>query len=223
VTPAIIKLQNADIYQFNNTLVLKDVNFQIAEGEFVYLIGRTGSGKSSLLKTLYADLWLEKGQGTVAGYSLEKLTRKELPYLRRQLGIVFQDFQLLPDRSVYNNLEYVLEATGWTNKSKMSSRIAICLLQVGLENTQNKFPHQLSGGEQQRVSIARALLNDPKIILADEPTGNLDPEVSEQIMKTFEAINAKGTAILMATHGLELIRRFPKRVIQCHAGQLIEQ
>jgi cell division transport system ATP-binding protein len=218
----IVSLNHAQIYQAGTTLVLADVNFSIAKGEFVYLIGRTGSGKSSLLKTLYADLWLERGLGHIAGYELHSIKKSEIPYLRRKIGVVFQDFQLFMDRNIHDNLYFILEATGWENKAKMNARISIVLAQVGLENMLNKFPHQLSGGEQQRVVIARALLNEPQIILADEPTGNLDPEVSEQIMKTFEAINKAGTAILMATHDYNLIDKYKRRTLKCIDGQVIE-
>jgi cell division transport system ATP-binding protein len=219
----VLSLQNAFIYQHGGTLVLSDVNFEIGYGEFVYLIGKTGSGKSSLLKTLYADLWLERGQGSVVGFNLHNIERKEIPFLRRKIGVVFQDFQLFMDRSVHQNLYFILEATGWDSADKMNSRISICLAQVGLNDVLHKFPHQLSGGEQQRVAIARALLNAPEIILADEPTGNLDPEVSEQIMKTFEQINAHGTAVLMATHDYLLIEKHPKRTIICENGQVSER
>ncbi len=218
----IVSLKHAQIYQSGNTLVLADVNFEIQKGEFVYLIGRTGSGKSSLLKTLYADLWLERGLGYIAGYELHTIKKSEIPYLRRKIGVVFQDFQLFMDRNIHDNLYFILEATGWENKAKMNARISIVLAQVGLTNSLDKFPHQLSGGEQQRVVIARALLNEPQIILADEPTGNLDPEVSEQIMKTFEAINRAGTAILMATHDYSLIEKYKRRTIQCIDGHLVE-
>jgi cell division transport system ATP-binding protein len=219
----IVSLKHAQIYQSGSTLVLSDVNFDIAKGEFVYLIGKTGSGKSSLLKTLYADLWLEKGLGYIAGYELHAIKKSEVPYLRRKIGVVFQDFQLFMDRNIHDNLYFILEATGWENKAKMNARISIVLAQVGLENTLNKFPHQLSGGEQQRVVIARALLNEPQIILADEPTGNLDPEVSVQIMKTFEAINRAGTAILMATHDYHLIENYKRRTLRCLNGVVVEE
>ncbi|MES2797165.1 MAG: ATP-binding cassette domain-containing protein [Bacteroidota bacterium] len=218
----IISLQHAQIYQSGSTLVLSDVNFTIAKGEFVYLIGRTGSGKSSLLKTLYADLWLERGLGYIAGFELHTIKKSTVPYLRRKIGVVFQDFQLFMDRNVHDNLYFILEATGWENQAKMNARISIVLAQVGLENTLDKFPHQLSGGEQQRVVIARALLNEPLIILADEPTGNLDPEVSEQIMRTFEAINKAGTAILMATHDYLLIEKYKRRTLKCIDGLVKE-
>lgn len=217
----VLTLDHADIYQDKN-LVLGDVTFQINKGDFVYVIGRTGSGKSSMLKTLYADLGLQKGKGFVAGYALNALTSRDIPQLRRKIGIVFQDFQLFFDRSVEDNLKFVLKATGWTDKADMDRRIAEVLTQVGLGTAQKKMPHQLSGGEQQRVVIARSLLNHPQIIIADEPTGNLDPAVADQIMKVFQAINAGGTAILMATHNYELLHKYPGRVLRCQDGQVIE-
>ncbi len=219
----ILSLKHAYIYQSESTLVLSDVNFDIEKGEFLYLIGRTGSGKSSLLKTLYADLWLERGLGYISDFELHSIKKSQIPYLRRKIGVVFQDFQLFMDRNIHDNLYFILEATGWENKAKMNARISIVLAQVGLENSLDKFPHQLSGGEQQRVVIARALLNEPQIILADEPTGNLDPEVSEQIMKTFEDINTAGTAILMASHDYLLIEKHKKRTLKCVDGLVVEQ
>ncbi len=220
-TAPVLTLDRADIYQ-GQKLILGDVSFQIGKGEFVYLIGRTGSGKSSLLKTLYADLWLQNGKGTVAGYRLDALKSRDVPQLRRKIGIVFQDFQLFFDRSVEDNLKFVLRATGWTNKADMNNRIADVLMQVGLGTTQKKMPHQLSGGEQQRVVIARSMLNEPQILIADEPTGNLDPAVSDQIMKVFQAINNAGTAVLMATHNYDLLNKYPARVLRCQDGQVIE-
>ena len=217
----VLSLDHADIYQ-GTKLVLGDVTFQINKGEFSYLIGRTGSGKSSLLKTLYADLWLQSGKGHVAGFALEALKPRDVPQLRRKIGIVFQDFQLFTDRSVEENLRFVLKATGWTSKNDINNRIADVLMQVGLGTAQKKMPHQLSGGEQQRVVGARAMLNEPKILIADEPTGNLDPAVSDQIMKVFQTINASGTAILMATHNYELLNKYPARVLRCQDGQVIE-
>ncbi|UFH56542.1 cell division ATP-binding protein FtsE [Spirosoma sp. KNUC1025] len=217
----VLTLDHADIYQ-GKKLVLGDVSFQINKGDFVYVIGRTGSGKSSLLKTLYADLWLQTGKGRVAGYALNALTPRDIPQLRRKIGIVFQDFQLFFDRSVEENLKFVLKATGWTNKADMDRRIAEVLTQVGLDTAQQKMPHQLSGGEQQRIVIARSLLNHPQIIIADEPTGNLDPAVADQIMKVFQAINNGGTAILMATHNYELLHKYPARVLRCQDSQVIE-
>lgn len=217
---SVIALQNAFIYQ-REQLVLSDVNFSIQKGEFVYLIGRTGSGKSSLLQTLYADLWLEKGTGTVAGYELHALKRSDIPYLRRNIGIVFQDFQLLSDRNIDKNLRFYLKAMGLNDKIEMSERIAEVLNLVNLPHILEKMPHQLSGGEQQRVGIARALLNKPDIILADEPTGNLDPEMSIEILKLFLDINEKSnTAVLMATHDFELIERYPHRTIYCDKGEV---
>ncbi len=217
----VVMLDNADIYQ-GEKLVLTDVSFNINKGEFVFLIGRTGSGKSSLLKTLYADLFLQVGSAKVAGYELQKIKKADVPFLRRKIGIVFQDFQLLTDRSVEENLSFVLKATGWKDSSKIARRISEVLMQVGLGTTQKKYPHQLSGGEQQRVVIARAMLNEPQILIADEPTGNLDPEVGDQIMKVFQTINSAGTAILMATHNHEFLKNYPARVIRCENGEIKE-
>lgn len=218
MSEAVISLSNAYIYQKEN-LILSDVNFSIHKGEFVYLIGKTGSGKSSLLKTLYADLWLEKGHGQVAGFELENIKYKEIPFLRRKIGIVFQDFQLLPDRNILQNLRFFMEAMGWVEKPKIDERIQEVLDLVGLPDVLKKHPHQLSGGEQQRIAIARALLNHPEILLADEPTGNLDPEKSIEILKLFFKINeVSETAVLMATHELDLIERFPRRTLYCDGG-----
>jgi cell division transport system ATP-binding protein len=217
---AVIQIQNADIFQ-KEKCVLKNVNFNIRKGEFVYLIGKTGSGKSSLLKTLYADIFLERGTGVVAGFQLEKIKYSEIPFLRRKLGIVFQDFQLLPDRNIKQNLYFFMEAMGWNDKLAMEKRCLEVLELVNLPQVTLKMPHQLSGGEQQRIAIARALLNNPEIILADEPTGNLDPEMSIEILKLFFRINETGkTAVLMATHQLDLIERFPKRTLYCVSGQI---
>ncbi|MBD2701777.1 ATP-binding cassette domain-containing protein [Spirosoma sp. BT702] len=216
----VLILNHADIYQ-GTKLILGDVSFQINKGDFAYLIGRTGSGKTSLLKTLYADLWLQNGQGQVAGYPLQTLKPRDIPQLRRKIGIVFQDFQLFFDRSVEDNLKFVLKATGW-KKQDMNNRIADVLMQVGLGTAQKKMPHQLSGGEQQRVVVARAMLNEPQILIADEPTGNLDPVVSDQIMQVFQAINNAGTAVLMATHNYDLLNKYPARVLRCQEGQVIE-
>jgi cell division transport system ATP-binding protein len=202
--------------------VLSDVSFSVEQHEFVFLIGRTGSGKSSLLKTLYADLPLESGLAEVVGYSLSTIKNKDVPYLRRKIGIIFQDFQLFTDRSVHENLAFVLKATGWTDPLLIKERIGDVLLQVGLVDALQKMPHQLSGGEQQRVVIARALLNNPSILLADEPTGNLDPDVADGIFKLFQDINKKGTAILMATHNHELLRKYPYRVLKCEKGKLLD-
>ena len=214
-----ISLKNAAIYQ-HERCILKDVNFEIGEGEFVYLIGKTGSGKSSLLKTLYADLPAKEGEIKIAGFDLRKIKRRDIPMLRRKIGIVFQDFQLLFDRSVEDNLSFVLEATGWKEKTLISKRIDEVLRQVNLENKRKVLPHQLSGGEQQRIAIARALLNDPKVILADEPTGNLDPETTNDIMDLLKEISSKGKTILMATHNYNLILKYPSRIIKCDEGMV---
>lgn len=218
----LINVQNSDIYQ-EDQRVLEGVNFNIKKGEFAYLIGRTGSGKSSLLKTLYADLALKKGDMDVAGFQLNGIKTKEIPHLRRRLGIIFQDFQLFYDRTVAENLEFVMKATGWKSRSEMKIRMSDVLMRVGLESAQSKMPHQLSGGEQQRIVIARSLLNEPSILLADEPTGNLDPKVGESIMKLFQDINRSGTAILMATHNHGFIPQFQGRVLVCDNHQLREQ
>jgi cell division transport system ATP-binding protein len=222
MSETILSLQNAAVYQ-KDTLVLQNVSFELAEGEFVFLIGKTGSGKSSLLKTIYGELWLQVGSGTLAGYELQTLRKKDLPYLRRNIGVVFQDFQLLPDRNVFKNLVFFLTAMGWKDKEEIEARIDEVLAQVSLVDIKNKMPHQLSGGEQQRLSIARALLNHPKLIIADEPTGNLDPEMSIEILKLFLKINQESdTAVLMATHDLELIERFPHRTLFCEKGTITD-
>jgi cell division transport system ATP-binding protein len=215
----IIELINADIFQQHN-LVLSGVNLKIAKSEFAYLIGATGSGKSSLLKTLYGQLKLEKGIGKIAGYDLNSLKKRDIPFLRRKLGIVFQDFQLLFDRDVFSNLEFVLKATGWKNKSEINERIDNVLKGVGLITKKHKMPFELSGGEQQRVSIARALLNTPEIILADEPTGNLDPQTSDDILGLLHDISKMGTAVLMATHDYRLIEKFPGTIYNCNNGKV---
>lgn len=217
----IIEIKNASIFQ-NDSLVLSNVNLMVEKGEFIYLIGKVGSGKSSLVKTLNAELPLKIGSAVVAGFELEKIKRKQIPFLRRKLGIVFQDFQLLSDRSVYDNLQFTLRATGWKNKADIKQRIAEVLEKVGLKYKDYKLPHQLSGGEQQRVVIARALLNNPEIILADEPTGNLDPETSEDIMRLLFEISKTGRAIIMATHNYGILKKFPARTIKCEKGQLSE-
>ena len=215
----IIELKNASIFQKSN-MVLSSVTLSIEKGEFVYLIGKTGTGKSSLLKTLYAELPLSEGEATISGYNLKHIRSKEIPFLRRKLGIVFQDFQLLSDRSINDNLLFVMRATGWSDKQEMKTRLTDVLEKVGLGTKGYKMPHQLSGGEQQRVAIARALLNDPEVILADEPTGNLDPETSEGIMQLLFDISKSGRAVLMATHNYSLFRSFPARTIKCEAGKL---
>jgi cell division transport system ATP-binding protein len=217
----IIRMQDASIFQDNQT-ILSDVNFEVEKGELVFIVGRTGSGKSSLLKTLYADLPLRLGEADIVGFKLRNIRRNEVPYLRRKLGIIFQDFQLFGDRTVDENLYFVMKATGWNDKSKMKARMADVLMRVGLGSVGNKMPHQLSGGEQQRVVIARALINEPAILMADEPTGNLDPEVSEGIFKLFLEINRSGTAICMATHDYNLIKNHPARILKCEGGRLID-
>jgi cell division transport system ATP-binding protein len=217
----VLEVKNADILQRDN-LVLSNVNLHIDLGQFVYLIGATGSGKSSLLKTLYGDLPLTKGEGTVAGYDLTALQEKDIPFLRRKLGIVFQDFQLLTDRNIYDNLLFVLKATGWKDKRKMDNKIKEVLKKVGMGTKGHKMPFQISGGEQQRVAIARSLLNDPDLILADEPTGNLDPATSEEIMILLTEICKNGKAILMATHDYALILKFPNHTLKIEGGRVHE-
>lgn len=218
---AIIELKNADIYQREN-LVLKDVNLQVEKGEFLYIIGKVGSGKSSLLKTFYVELPLIEGDGEIVGYPLQSLKRKDIPFLRRKLGIIFQDFQLLIDRSVYKNLEFVLKATGWKQERAIKDRIREVLEIVDMPHSGTKMPHQLSGGEQQRIVIARALLNNPEIILADEPTGNLDPETSEALLHVLKGINNEGKTVIIATHDYPLIRKFPARKVTCENGTVRE-
>ncbi len=218
---SIISFTNASIYQ-DDYLVLSDVNFEINKHEFVYLIGKVGSGKSSLIKTINAELPLNEGNAIVADFKLEDIKRKQVPLLRRKLGIVFQDFQLLIDRPIRENLKFVLGATGWKDKHEIETRIEEVLTKVELDFKGYKMPHQLSGGEQQRVVIARALLNDPEVILADEPTGNLDPETSEGIMKVLFEIQESGRAVVMATHNYSLMKKFPARTMKCEDGKLSE-
>ena len=217
----IIELSDCSVWQQDH-LVLTNVNLSVRKGEFIYLVGRVGSGKSSLIKTLNAQIPLKEGIGLVAGYNLSKLKKRDIPYLRRKIGIVFQDFQLLTDRSVNANLEFVLKATGWKNKHEIDTRIGEVLEKVGLGLKGYKMPHQLSGGEQQRVVIGRALLNDPDIILADEPTGNLDPETSEGILKLLTDISKTGRAVMFATHNYTLLKKFTAKTIKCEDGKLIE-
>jgi len=217
----VVCVKNADIYQ-ENQVVLNNIAFNIDKGEFTYLIGRTGSGKSSLLKTIYADLPLRSGEVQVAGVNIMGIKRKQVPHLRRKIGIVFQDFQLFNDRSVTENLIFVMQATGWKESSKMKARLAEVLMRVGLGAVSSKMPHQLSGGEQQRVVIARALINEPSILIADEPTGNLDPKVSDDIFKLFLEINRSGTAVLMATHNHTFLTNYPARVLKCEAGKVLD-
>lgn len=217
----IIKINNGSVFQ-HDRLIINNINLEITEGEFVYLIGRSGSGKSSLLKTLYADLPAKDGSFRIAGYDLCNLKRKDIPMLRRKIGIVFQDFQLLYDRNVEQNLSFVLKATGWEDENSINKRIDEVLQLVGLQGKRKSMPHQLSGGEQQSVAIARALLNRPNVILADEPTGNLDPETTNDIMKLLMKIRDNGTTILMATHNYNLILKYPSRVISCANGTITE-
>jgi cell division transport system ATP-binding protein len=217
----VVRVADATIFQDHNS-VLNNISFEIAKGEFVFLVGRTGSGKSSLLKTLYGDLPLRLGDTQVAGFNIREIKPKEVPLLRRKIGIIFQDFQLFPDRTVGENLTFVMKATGWKEGAKTKSRLAEVLMQVGLGSVEKKMPHQLSGGEQQRVVIARALINEPVILIADEPTGNLDPSVSNGILKVFQQINKSGTAVLMATHSYGLIKKFPARVIKCENTKIFD-
>lgn len=218
----VIRLSNTSIYQ-DKTLILSRVNLEVRKGEFIYLMGKTGSGKSSLLETLYGELPLREGEGFIADYDLKKLKKKQIPLLRRKLGIIFQDFQLLTDRSVKDNLFFVLHATNWKDKDAMQKRVNDVLDKVGLQTKGFKMPHELSGGEQQRVAIARALLNDPEIILADEPTGNLDPETSEDIIRLLSDISKSGRSVIVATHNILLVQRFPFRTIRCEKGEMIEE
>jgi cell division transport system ATP-binding protein len=217
----VLEIQNACIFQ-EHSVVLEDVHFKIEKGEFVYLVGRTGSGKSSLLRTLYADLPLKLGEVEIAGYSIKTIKPAEIPFLRRRLGIIFQDFQLFADRTIDENLLFVMKATGWKERSKMRKRLSEVLMRVGLGSSGSKMPHQLSGGEQQRVVIARALINEPVLLIADEPTGNLDPQVSLGILELFREINRSGTTILMATHNYQFIKDFPARVLKCDQGRLLD-
>ncbi len=221
MSQSVLSLKNVTIYQDKNP-VLTDVNIDVKHGEFLYLIGRTGSGKSSFLKTLYADLALTEGEGNVVDYDLTTLKESDIPYLRRKLGVVFQDFKLLSDRSVKENLLFVLKATGWSEQEEMNVKIEEVLDKVGMKGFTHKMPHQLSGGEQQRVGIARALLNDPELILADEPTGNLDPQTSVEVMEVLRKINANGKTILMATHDYALVLKYPSKTLKFEGGKMFE-
>jgi len=218
----VINVRGANIYQ-GDTLILQDVNFSVSRGEFVYLVGKTGTGKSSLLKTLYGELPLKEGTGEIVGFDLRSMDWKKVPFLRRNLGVVFQDFQLLTDRNVYDNLKFVLKATGWKDEKLMEEKINDVLDKVGLKSKGFKMPYEMSGGEQQRVDVARALLNSPKLILADEPTGNLDPETSDEIMQLlFQIAKDYGTAVVMATHDFIVINRYPGRMLKTERGKVFD-
>lgn len=217
----VLKLKDASIYQ-GDSLVLANVNFEMNKGDFVYLIGKTGTGKSSFMKTLYGDLELNKGEGSVVDFDLAKLQEKDIPFLRRKLGIVFQDFKLLNDRTINANLEFVLRATGWIDKEKIFAKIEEVLDRVGMKTKGFKYPYEISGGEQQRIAIARALLNDPELILADEPTGNLDPQTSIEVMEVLQDLNKKGHTILMATHDYALLLKYPSKTLKCDENKVFE-
>ncbi len=221
MSDSVLTLKNVTIYQ-ENKAILSDINLTVNQGEFIYIIGKTGTGKSSFLKTLYGDLPLKEGEGTVVEYNLVGLKDDDIPFLRRKIGIVFQDFKLLPDRSVKENMLFVLKATGWKDQAEMNQKIEEVLLKVDLNAISNKMPHQLSGGEQQRVAIARALLNNPELILADEPTGNLDPQTSVEVMEVLRKINANGKTVIMATHDYALLMKFPSKTMKCEDGKIFE-
>jgi cell division transport system ATP-binding protein len=221
MSATVLSLQNVTIYQ-ENRVILSQVNLEVKEGQFLYIIGKTGTGKSSFMKTLYGDLPLTEGSGTIVGYDLANLKENDIPFLRRKIGIVFQDFQLLLDRSVNENMLFVLKATGWTDKQEMQNKIDDVLDRVGLKGIANKMPHQLSGGEQQRVAIARALLNDPELILADEPTGNLDPQTSAEVLGVLRKINENGKTVIMATHDYALLMKFPSKTLKCEDNTIFE-
>ena len=217
----ILSLKNVSIYQ-ENKVIISNINLEVKSGEFIYIIGKTGSGKSSFLKTLYADLPLTEGEGKIVDFNLVDLKENNIPFLRRKIGIVFQDFKLLPDRSIKENMLFVLKATGWTDVLAMDDKIDEVLTKVDMQTLSSKMPHQLSGGEQQRVAIARALLNDPELILADEPTGNLDPHTSVEVMELMRKINANGKTIIMATHDYALLMKFPSKTLKCEENKLFE-
>jgi cell division transport system ATP-binding protein len=221
MSKSVLSLHGVTIYQ-SGKIILDDINLEIEKGEFIYLIGKTGSGKSSFMKTLYGELKLTTGEGSFVGYDLKTLEEREIPFLRRKIGMVFQDFKLLPDRSVYQNMLFVLKATGWENMDDMELKIEEVLSKVGLKDFAQKMPHQLSGGEQQSVAIARALLNDPDMILADEPTGNLDPQTSAEVLEVLKRINALGKTVIMATHDYALLMKFPAKTLKCEDGKIFE-
>lgn len=221
MSQTILSLKDVSIYQDSN-LVLAEINLDVHKGDFIYFIGKTGSGKSSFLKILYADIPLREGTGTIVDYDLNTLQEKDIPFLRRKIGVVFQDFKLLPDRAVKDNLLFVLKATGWTDKEAINGKIEEVLEKVGMANYASKMPHQLSGGEQQRVGIARALLNDPELILADEPTGNLDPQTSIEVMEVLKSINQNGKTIIMATHDYALLLKYPYKTLKFEDGKVYE-
>ena len=221
MSESIVNLKDVAVFQ-KDSMVLNDITLEVKKGEFVYLIGKTGSGKSSLMKTLYADLPHLEGHGRIVGFNLKTLEEKDIPFLRRKLGIVFQDFKLLPDRNINRNLMFVLKATGWKDPAKMDAQIEDVLDKVGMKTKGFKFPHELSGGEQQRIAIARALLNDPELILADEPTGNLDPQTSVEVMKVLQEINKTGRTILMATHDYALLLKYPSKTLKCDGAKVFE-
>lgn len=221
MSESVLSLKNVSIYQ-SNKVILSNINLEVKHGEFIYIIGKTGTGKSSFIKTLYADLPLTTGEGHIVEYDLVHLKEKDIPFLRRKIGIVFQDFQLLPDRTVSANMLFVLKATGWTDANEMQNKIDEVLDKVGMKGFANKMPHQLSGGEQQRVAIARALLNDPEFILADEPTGNLDPQTSVEVLDVLRKINANGKTVIMATHDYALLMKFPSKTLKCEDGSIFE-
>ena len=221
MTNNIVSFSDAKINQRGKT-ILKNVTIDVPDGSFVFLIGRTGSGKSSLIKTIYGDLGLAGGVGNVVGYDLNRLESRQIPNLRRELGVVFQDFKLLPDRTIGDNLEFVLRSTAWKNKKEINDRIDKVLKMVGINLNKKKYPFELSGGEQQRVAIARALLNEPKLIIADEPTGNLDPQTSQEIMQLFKSLHEKGMTLLMATHDYQMIVKFPGKIFKCENGKVFE-
>ena len=217
----LVQFENATIIQ-NKQTILSDVNIEVQQGDFTFLIGKTGTGKSSLIKTLYADLPLQSGSGRVSDFNLAEIKQREIPFLRRRLGVVFQDFKLLPDRSIFENLSFVLKATGWKDKKEIKERIEEVLDSLGVEGISGKYAFELSGGEQQRVAIARALLNEPELIIADEPTGNLDPQTSLEIMEVFRGLHQKGMTIIMATHDYNMIVKFPGKILRCDAGKIYE-